>query len=317
MSEAGTPAASTPAPAPAPAPATAPATAPSAAPTPAPPPASAATPGGPGSQDAGAPSAPSSSTKAAKTGGAGTGKKRGRKAAAAGAGDSAAGTPAASGSGGGAGTSATGGAAGATSGKKDDRPSKKEKVDGGAPGAPKERKDRQRLQRKNLFSKDCEWEARSEVALYLARLVLMFVAFRPPVPSMMYAFGDDPEPLPETVSVLEEVMVDYLVDVVSACLHRLLVHVASIWGFLPTAPPPFLLQSVQERGRTLGQLEEAQTRRPQVCTPTTTASPSTGESGGAPLPTGRHCSCEEESGHHLWQERRCDVVFGNKHLWPN
>ncbi|KAL7007174.1 hypothetical protein EMMF5_003400 [Cystobasidiomycetes sp. EMM_F5] len=50
----------------------------------------------------------------------------------------------------------------------------------------KERKERQKLQRKNLFAKD--------------------------LPAMMYAFGDDPEPLPETVAILEEVLVDYLTD---------------------------------------------------------------------------------------------------------
>lgn len=34
------------------------------------------------------------------------------------------------------------------------------------------------------------------------------------MPSMMYAFGDDPDPLPESVAVLEEIMVDYITDLV-------------------------------------------------------------------------------------------------------
>ncbi|KAL7273690.1 Transcription initiation factor TFIID subunit 13 [Rhizina undulata] len=30
--------------------------------------------------------------------------------------------------------------------------------------------------------------------------------------SLMYAFGDDPEPLPESVSVLDEIVTEYIVD---------------------------------------------------------------------------------------------------------
>lgn len=32
---------------------------------------------------------------------------------------------------------------------------------------------------------------------------------------MMYAFGDDVDPLPETVMVLEEILIDYLTELVS------------------------------------------------------------------------------------------------------
>lgn len=40
------------------------------------------------------------------------------------------------------------------------------------------------------------------------------------VKTMMYAFGDDPDPLPESVAVLEEIMVDYLSELCrAASLH--------------------------------------------------------------------------------------------------
>jgi Transcription initiation factor IID, 18kD subunit len=37
----------------------------------------------------------------------------------------------------------------------------------------------------------------------------------PPVRSMMYAFGDVKEPANDTVDVMEEILMEYLVDVVS------------------------------------------------------------------------------------------------------
>ena len=83
------------------------------------------------------------------------------------------------------------------------RPSKRERVD-----APlKERKERQRLQRKNLFAKDREWTGHN-------LLLISLKSGKRAVPSMLYAYGDDPEPLPESIAVLEEIMVDYLTDLV-------------------------------------------------------------------------------------------------------
>ena len=35
------------------------------------------------------------------------------------------------------------------------------------------------------------------------------------VRSMMYGFGDDPDPAPDTVNVMEEILMEYIADVVS------------------------------------------------------------------------------------------------------
>lgn len=35
---------------------------------------------------------------------------------------------------------------------------------------------------------------------------------------MMHAFGDHPNPAPDTVSVMEEILMDYMVDVVRSIL---------------------------------------------------------------------------------------------------
>ncbi|KAK9894399.1 TFIID-18kDa-domain-containing protein [Cystobasidium minutum MCA 4210] len=57
-----------------------------------------------------------------------------------------------------------------------------------------EKRGQQKLSRKNLFAKD--------------------------LPSLMYAFGDDPNPLPESVNVLEEILVDYVSELCkSAAAH--------------------------------------------------------------------------------------------------
>jgi hypothetical protein len=39
---------------------------------------------------------------------------------------------------------------------------------------------------------------------------------------MMHAFGDHPNPAPDTVTVMEEILMDYMVDVVRLCIVLLL-----------------------------------------------------------------------------------------------
>jgi hypothetical protein len=80
------------------------------------------------------------------------------------------------------------------------RPAKKERT---------EKRGGQKLSRKNLFAKDCEWLFTTNVQCH-ADLYTSNNA----VPEMMYAFGDDPNPLPESVNVLEEIIVDYLSELV-------------------------------------------------------------------------------------------------------
>ena len=45
---------------------------------------------------------------------------------------------------------------------------------------------------------------------------------------MMYAFGDDPDPLPESVAVLEEIMVDYITDLVRLLFLSLVLPLARL-----------------------------------------------------------------------------------------
>jgi len=40
----------------------------------------------------------------------------------------------------------------------------------------------------------------------------------------MYGFGDDRNPANDTVNVMEEILIEYIVDVVSSCPQALLHH---------------------------------------------------------------------------------------------
>jgi len=44
------------------------------------------------------------------------------------------------------------------------------------------------------------------------------------VRNLMYGFGDDRNPANDTVNVMEEILIEYIVDVVSGCNQALLHH---------------------------------------------------------------------------------------------
>lgn len=97
---------------------------------------------------------------------------------------------------------ATAAAAGPSNSTADERPAKKEKG---------EKRGQQKLSRKNLFAKECMLPPHLSCQATTAKLNAIIS-----VPSLMYAFGDDPNPLPESVNVLEEILVDYVSELVRA-----------------------------------------------------------------------------------------------------
>lgn len=46
----------------------------------------------------------------------------------------------------------------------------------------------------------------------------------------MYGFGDDRNPANDTVNVMEEILIEYIVDVVSRCTQALLHHPRQMLG---------------------------------------------------------------------------------------
>lgn len=96
-------------------------------------------------------------------------------------------------------------ASGAQAGNADERPAKAQKV---------EKRGQQKMSRKNLFAKERESSTRYTTATFI-RSIAEYTVLILSVPSLMYAFGDDRDPLPESVNVLEEILVDYLSDLVS------------------------------------------------------------------------------------------------------
>ena len=63
----------------------------------------------------------------------------------------------------------------------------------------------------------------------------------------MYGFGDDRNPSNDTVNVMEEILIEYIIDVVR---HPFRYHVASIrLRFLATPPHIFSVSKLEARTR--------------------------------------------------------------------
>lgn len=78
------------------------------------------------------------------------------------------------------------------------------------------RRGRAPFSRRGLFSKERQfkqqlWSSRLELQRLISPYTLDSIAVAP----MMYSFGDVPDPNPDTVNVMEDLLVDYITSLVS------------------------------------------------------------------------------------------------------